>query len=163
MRTHIAKALQKWSKTIQRAIKMYNAAASALDPPRPTIDWNTVSHYKFLEDFPLLRNTSQDLTGKRWALPAVWETMKQWRRICCAWKRPSAVTSKSGASILRSSTKGEVLTRSLPNLQSLGQSMVPLGTLSHKELTLTTDCSTRSLKFMISKASLEQCLPVSDK
>jgi len=84
MRTHIAKALQKRSKAIQRAVKTYNAAASALDPPRPTIDWNTVSHYKFLEEFPLLRNTSQDLTGKRWALPAIRETMKQWRRICRA-------------------------------------------------------------------------------
>lgn len=84
MRTHIAKALQKRSKAIQRAVKTYNAAAFALDPPRPTIDWNTVSHYKFLEDFPLLRNTSQDLTGKRWALPAVRETMKQWRRVCRA-------------------------------------------------------------------------------
>jgi hypothetical protein len=84
MRTHIAKALQKRSKAIQRAVKTYNTAASALDPPRPTIDWNTVSHYKFLEEFPLLRNTSQDLTGKRWALPAVRETMKQWRRICRA-------------------------------------------------------------------------------
>jgi len=84
MRTHIAKALQKRSKAIQRAVKTYNAAASALDPPRPTIDWNTVSHYKFLEEFPLLRNTSQDLMGKRWALPAVRETMKQWRRLCRA-------------------------------------------------------------------------------
>ena len=84
MRTHIGKALQKRSKAIQRAVKVYNAAALALDPPRATIDWNTVSHYKFLEEFPLLRNTSQDLTGKRWALPAVRETMKQWRRICRA-------------------------------------------------------------------------------
>ena len=84
MRTHIAKALQKWSKAIQRAVKTYNTAASALDPPRQTIDWNTVSHYKFLEKFPLLRNTWQDLTGKRWALPAVREMMKQWRRICRA-------------------------------------------------------------------------------
>jgi hypothetical protein len=84
MRTHIAKALQRRSRAIQRAVKTYNTAASALDPPRPTIDWNTVSHYKFLEEFPLLRNTSQDLTGKRWALPAVRETMKQWRRICRA-------------------------------------------------------------------------------
>ena len=84
MRTHIAKALQKQSKVIQRAVKTYNAAASALDPPKTTIDWNSVSHYKFLEEFPLLRNTSQDLTGKRWAFPAVRETMKQWRRICRA-------------------------------------------------------------------------------
>ena len=86
MRTHITKALQKRSKAIQHAVKTYNAAASALDPPRPTIDWNTVSHYKFLEEFPLLRNTSQDLTGKRWALPAICKTMKQWRRICHACK-----------------------------------------------------------------------------
>jgi hypothetical protein len=84
MRTHIAKALQKRSKAIQRAVKTYNTVATALDPPKPTIDWNTVSHYKFLEEFPLLRNTSQDLTGKRWALPAVRETMKQWRRVCRA-------------------------------------------------------------------------------
>ncbi|KDR81011.1 hypothetical protein GALMADRAFT_241624 [Galerina marginata CBS 339.88] len=84
MRSHIAKALQKRSKAIQRAVKLYNAAASALNPPRPTIDWNTVSHYKFLEEFPLLRNTSQELSGKRWSQPAVRETMKQWQRICRA-------------------------------------------------------------------------------
>ncbi|KAF8159744.1 hypothetical protein B0H34DRAFT_796962 [Crassisporium funariophilum] len=65
MRTHIAKALQKRIKAIQRAVKMYNATASALDPPRLMIDWNSVLHYKFLEEFPLLQNTSQDLTGKR--------------------------------------------------------------------------------------------------
>ena len=78
MRTHIAKALQKRSKTIQRAVKTYNAAATALNPPMPTIDWTTVSHYKFLEEFPLLRNTSQDLSDKRWARPAIRETIKQW-------------------------------------------------------------------------------------
>ena len=69
---------------MQRAVTTYNTAASALDPPKPVIDWNTVSHYKFLEEFPLLRNTSQDLTGIWWALPAVRETMKQWRKICRA-------------------------------------------------------------------------------
>jgi len=84
MRTHIAKALQKRSKTIQRAVKTYNAAATALNPPMPTIDWTTVSHYKFLEEFPLLRNTSQDLSDKRWARPAIRETIKQWHRICRA-------------------------------------------------------------------------------
>ncbi|KAF8196114.1 hypothetical protein BJ912DRAFT_847093 [Pholiota molesta] len=84
MRTHIAKALQRRSKTIHRAVKAYNAAALDLSPPRPTIDWNKVSHYQFLEEFPLLRNTSQDLTGKRWATPAVRETMKQYNRVCRA-------------------------------------------------------------------------------
>jgi len=84
MRTHIAKALQKRSKTIQRAVKTYNTAAMALNPSMPTIDWTTVSHYKFLEDFPLLRNTSNDLSDKRWARPAIRETIKQWHRICRA-------------------------------------------------------------------------------
>ena len=63
MRTHIAKALQKWSKAIQHAVKIYKAAASALDPPRPTIDWNTVSHYKFLED---LSSAKKHFTRFHW-------------------------------------------------------------------------------------------------
>ncbi|KAF8170782.1 hypothetical protein BJ912DRAFT_860927 [Pholiota molesta] len=84
MRTHIAKALQRRSKAIQRAVKAYNVAALELSPAKPTIDWNKVSHYQFLDEFPLLRNTSQDLTGKRWATAAVRETMKQYHRICRA-------------------------------------------------------------------------------
>jgi hypothetical protein len=84
MRTHIAKALQKRSKTIQQAVKTYNAAAMALNPPKPTIDWTQVSHYKFLEEFPLLRHSSLDLSDKPWARPAVRETIKQWHRICRA-------------------------------------------------------------------------------
>ena len=46
--------LQRQSKAIQCAVKTYNTAESALDPPKPIINWNMVSHYKFLEEFPLL-------------------------------------------------------------------------------------------------------------
>ena len=124
MRTHIGKALQKRSKAIQRAVKVYNAAALALDPPRATIDWNTVSHYKFLEEFPLLRNTSQDLTGKRWALPAVRETMKQWRRICHAreeiihcnveiWRLHTSIVNEE-KTFLKFLTQSTALWRSFP-------------------------------------------------
>ncbi|KAF8161430.1 hypothetical protein B0H34DRAFT_781939 [Crassisporium funariophilum] len=40
--------------------------AVKLNPPRPTVDWLKVSHYRFLEDFELLKGTRQDITNKRW-------------------------------------------------------------------------------------------------
>ncbi|CAA7264087.1 unnamed protein product [Cyclocybe aegerita] len=80
----IVKALQNRSKTIQKAVKTYNAAALALKPPKPTIDWGTVSHFKFLEDFPLLRNTKADIDGKPWAKPVIREIIKQHHRLCRA-------------------------------------------------------------------------------
>jgi hypothetical protein len=54
MHTHIAKALHKCSKTVQQAVKTYNAAEMALNPTRPNIDSTTISYYKFLEELPLL-------------------------------------------------------------------------------------------------------------
>jgi len=81
MRTHIAKSLQTRCKAIQNAVKAYNAAALALDPPRPTLDWSKASHYSFLEDFELLRETRQDIRAKCWAEPVVRATMKQRQRI----------------------------------------------------------------------------------
>jgi hypothetical protein len=84
MRSHIAKSLQSRCKAIQNAVKTYNAAALALDPPRPTVDWSKVSHYNFLEEFNLLRDTRQDIQNKPWARPAVRETMKKATRIKCA-------------------------------------------------------------------------------
>ncbi|KAG2029491.1 hypothetical protein BDR03DRAFT_936832 [Suillus americanus] len=81
MRTHIAKSLQTRCKAIQNAVKSYNTAALALDPPAPTLDWSKVSHYNFLEEFVLLRETRQDIHSKRWAEPVVREVMKQSLRI----------------------------------------------------------------------------------
>lgn len=81
MRTHIAKSLQKRCKAIQRAVKIYNSAALALDPPRPTVDWSKVSHYSFLDEFVLLRDTRQDIRDRRWAKPAIRVTIKQWLRV----------------------------------------------------------------------------------
>ena len=84
MCTHIAKALQTWSKAIQNAVKTYNTAAAALNPPQHTIDWSEVSHYHFLEEFHLLCDTCQDIRNKRWAQPAIWEAIKQLLRIAHA-------------------------------------------------------------------------------
>ncbi|KAL6298321.1 hypothetical protein BKA93DRAFT_744342 [Sparassis latifolia] len=74
--THIAKSLQNCSKAIRTSLNAYNAAAAALDPPRPALDWSRVTHYSFLEEFTLLRDTCNDIREKQWSKPAVREAMK---------------------------------------------------------------------------------------
>lgn len=84
MRTHIAKSLQKRCKVIRAAVNQYNAAAAALTPKRPPLDWEKVSHFSFLEEFMLLQDTRNDIRSKKWALPLVRETMRAARRVTCA-------------------------------------------------------------------------------
>ncbi|KAI0346613.1 hypothetical protein BDW22DRAFT_1462444 [Trametopsis cervina] len=81
MRTHIAKSLQTRSKTIQRAVKAYNAAAATLDPPRPVLDWAQVTSFNFLEEFTLLQDTRNDIRDREWSKPAVREAMKLRHRL----------------------------------------------------------------------------------
>ncbi len=73
MRTHLAKSLQTRCKAIQNAVDKYNIAAQSIG--RDPLDWSTVSHYSFLEEFTLLRNTRQDVLEKPWTRPAVRLTM----------------------------------------------------------------------------------------
>ena len=81
MRTRIAKALQSRCKAIRNAVKAYNSAAERLDPPRPPISWETVSHINFLEEFNLLHDTRQDIRDKQWSQPAVRELMRLSQRV----------------------------------------------------------------------------------
>ncbi|KAF9492604.1 hypothetical protein BDN71DRAFT_1483752 [Pleurotus eryngii] len=66
LQTHIAKA-----------VNTYNSAALELDPPCPTLNWSQVSHYSFLKDFDLLRDTRQDIRAKPWAQPLFREMIKR--------------------------------------------------------------------------------------
>ncbi|EIW53126.1 uncharacterized protein TRAVEDRAFT_81512, partial [Trametes versicolor FP-101664 SS1] len=84
VRTYIAKNLQRRSQAIRTAVKQYNTAAEALNPPRPPLDWTKVTHYSFLEEFELLRDTGNTLRTKRWAEPLARETMKKARHIARA-------------------------------------------------------------------------------
>jgi hypothetical protein len=45
------------------------------------LDWSRVSHYTFLEEFNLLRETRQDVVSKPWADAVVREAMKQHLRV----------------------------------------------------------------------------------
>lgn len=84
VRTHIAKSLQTRCQAIRNAVKTYNTAAAALSPPRPSLNWSDVSHYSFLDEFELLRDTRGDIRSRPWAQPAVREAMKQYQRIARA-------------------------------------------------------------------------------
>ena len=118
MRTHIAKALQSRCKAIHNAVKVYNSAAQQLDPPRPPISWETVSHINFLEEFNLLHDTHQDIRDKRWSQPAVRELMKLSQRV----KRAHEEVERCHIAIRRLYTaiqdEDDLFTRTLSRLQS---------------------------------------------
>ncbi|KAG6896570.1 hypothetical protein C0992_007383 [Termitomyces sp. T32_za158] len=77
MRSHIAKSLQTCCQAIRNAVATYNKAALALDPPKPTLDWSRVSHYNFLEDFALIRDTNRDISDRSWAKLVIRQLMKK--------------------------------------------------------------------------------------
>lgn len=81
MRTHISNALQRRSRAIRNAVKTYNTAALALNPPRDTLDWSKVSHFTFLDQFNILKDTRHSVFDQPWAKPVVRSLMKQYRQI----------------------------------------------------------------------------------
>ena len=81
MRTHLAKSLQVRCKTIRRALEQYNDVARAMNPPRPALDWEKISHYSFLEEFTLLQDTRNDIRERKWAKPVIRESIKAYRRL----------------------------------------------------------------------------------
>ncbi|KAJ3487859.1 hypothetical protein NLJ89_g11673 [Agrocybe chaxingu] len=71
----IVKSLKTRVPAIQSALKRYNDATAALDPPRPPLVWETVVGAATLADFDLLRDTRQDIQALDWAQPANCEGM----------------------------------------------------------------------------------------
>ncbi|KAJ3007910.1 hypothetical protein NUW54_g3360 [Trametes sanguinea] len=69
---------------IHNAINVDNAAAAALDPPHPKLEWETISHYHFIEEFTLLNNTHTDIREKPWAQPAMQEMLQVARHLARA-------------------------------------------------------------------------------
>ncbi len=81
MRTHMAKSLQVRSKAVRRAVAAYNRAAVQLQPPKATLEWKVVSHYNFLDDFHLLKDSRGDLRDRAWADPVIREAMHRFQRL----------------------------------------------------------------------------------
>ncbi|KAG6846906.1 hypothetical protein H0H93_011185, partial [Arthromyces matolae] len=79
MRTHMAKSLQSRSKAIRTAVNKYNTIAVTVN--KPTLDWAKVTHYSFLDEFELLRDTQNDLRERKWADPVIRETMRKYQRL----------------------------------------------------------------------------------
>ncbi|KAI1782519.1 hypothetical protein LXA43DRAFT_977529 [Ganoderma leucocontextum] len=83
-RTYLAKSLQRRCKAIRNTVNAYNAAASQMNPPRPHLDWERVSHYTFLEEFPLLQEMRKEVLEKPWTRPEVRAVIRLSRRLQCA-------------------------------------------------------------------------------
>jgi hypothetical protein len=65
---HISKALKARSKSIQRALHVYNQAATGLDPPRPKLTWAQIVEYTTIAEFELLRSGArEDIRNLEWA------------------------------------------------------------------------------------------------
>lgn len=81
MRTALAKSLQRRSNAIRTAVKKYNTAALALNPPRPVVDWSKVIHYSFMDEFDVLRLSKNDFSRKKWANSAIRDTMRDYQKL----------------------------------------------------------------------------------
>jgi hypothetical protein len=62
---------------VKNTIERYNEQAAAMDPPKPTVDWDEVVEYAFIVDFDLLRKGREDIRGELWAQPAGRRAMDQ--------------------------------------------------------------------------------------
>lgn len=71
MRIHINKALKRWCKAIQAALKKYNTAATALG--WPPLDWKKMSTYDSLAEFSLLWECQTDIQHQPWAEASNWQ------------------------------------------------------------------------------------------
>lgn len=61
MRTQITRSLHTRCRAIQSAIVAVNTASVALNPPRAPINWTEVGGYQFLEQYPLLQDTRDNI------------------------------------------------------------------------------------------------------
>ncbi|KAJ7506731.1 hypothetical protein B0H11DRAFT_2153790 [Mycena galericulata] len=75
MREKLGKALKTRAEAIRKALERYNAAAAALNPPRPRLTWHAVVNSASLAEFDWLRETRQDIREQPWAQPARREAM----------------------------------------------------------------------------------------
>lgn len=81
MRTHIAQALQRRAKAIRNAVNEYNKHALMLYPPRGTLDWTKVTHFSFIDQFDILRDTRHNVFHEKWAQPLYRELMNRVHKV----------------------------------------------------------------------------------
>ncbi|KAI6156950.1 hypothetical protein BKA82DRAFT_25914 [Pisolithus tinctorius] len=84
MQKHMAKVLQVRSSAIRIALKQYNTAARAMDPPHRILKWDEVVEYAFIAEFDLLRDARQDVSQRSWATPAGHSAMDHYFKLLCA-------------------------------------------------------------------------------
>src|ERR1700761_7708366 len=80
MRTHLMKHLKSRSPAIRSAIRTYNIAAKAMEPPRPALKAKEVMEHSFIGQFDVLRDSRYNIHEKDWANPVNCIARDAWYR-----------------------------------------------------------------------------------
>ncbi|KAJ7223775.1 hypothetical protein C8J57DRAFT_1253341 [Mycena rebaudengoi] len=75
LREKLSRVLKTRAEAIRKSLERYNAAAAALDPPRPRLSWNSIVRNADLAEFDWLHETQQDIRELAWTQPVCREAM----------------------------------------------------------------------------------------
>lgn len=84
LRQHIAKALNRRSETVRKAIRRYNDQGKLLDPPVEPITWEEIAEYSFIGEFDLLRITRSEIRKEKWTKMAYRAAAVKYYKLCRA-------------------------------------------------------------------------------
>ncbi|CAE6533540.1 unnamed protein product, partial [Rhizoctonia solani] len=80
-RVQMSKAIKRREKAVNTALDRYNAAAQAVNPPRPTISFDELSEYAYLANFDFLKYSEHGTLEAEWSRPANRRCVELWQRI----------------------------------------------------------------------------------
>lgn len=77
----MSKGIKRREKAIHSALSRYNAAARALDPPRPTLSFKELTDYAYLANFDILKYSEHGAQGAEWSEPVNRRCVEAWQKI----------------------------------------------------------------------------------
>jgi hypothetical protein len=80
-RVHMTKGIKRREKAVHAALNLYNTAACAVAPPRPTITFNELTEYAYLANFDFLRHSEHGAQDAEWSRPANRRCVELWQRV----------------------------------------------------------------------------------
>ncbi|QRW26071.1 hypothetical protein RhiXN_11148 [Rhizoctonia solani] len=80
-RVQMSKAIKRREKALNTALNQYNAAAQAVNPPRPIISFNELSEYAYLANFDFLKYSEHGTLEAEWSRPVNRRCVELWQRI----------------------------------------------------------------------------------
>ncbi|KAG9087653.1 hypothetical protein FS749_002765 [Ceratobasidium sp. UAMH 11750] len=80
-RVHMAKGIKRREKAVNNALNRYNAAARAVDPPRPTITFPEITEYAYQANFDFLKYSEHGDQNAEWRRPVNRRCVELWQKL----------------------------------------------------------------------------------